>query len=58
MALNPLDLGTLGAVETQRHGHVRAVAAMGIRGDGNGVTVKIIHESDQFLQAFRRASSR
>jgi hypothetical protein len=50
MALNLLDLGALGAVE--RSGTVTFglwlpwVSAA----DGNAVTVKIIHESDQFLQ--------
>jgi len=50
MALNLLPLGTLGAVETN------GVVAFGLwlpwvsAADGNSVTVKIIHEDDQFLQ--------
>ena len=50
--MNLMPLGSLGAVET--HGMV----AFGLwlpwvsAADGNVVTVKIIHEADQFLQAF------
>ena len=50
MALNLLPLGTLGAVE------VNGAVTFGLwlpwvsAGDGNAVTVKIIHERDQFLQ--------
>jgi maltooligosyltrehalose trehalohydrolase len=51
MALNLLPLGTLGAVE------VNGAVTFGLwlpwvsAVDGNAVTVKIIHESDQFLQS-------
>ena len=50
MALNLLPLGTLGAVEAN------GVVSFGLwlpwvsAADGNAVTVKIIHEDDQFLQ--------
>jgi maltooligosyltrehalose trehalohydrolase len=50
MALNLLPLGTLGAVEAN------GVVTFGLwlpwvsAADGNAVTVKIIHEDDQFLQ--------
>ena len=50
MALNLLPLGTLGAVENN------GVLTFGLwlpwvsAGDGNAVSVKIIHEADQFLQ--------
>jgi len=51
MALDLLPLGTLGAVEAN------GVVTFGLwlpwvsAGDGNAVTVKIIHERDQFLQS-------
>ena len=50
MAMNLLPLGSLGAVESN------GTVTFGIwlpwvsAGDGNSVTVKIIHERDQFLQ--------
>ena len=50
MAVNLLPLGTLGAVETN------GVVTFGLwlpwvsADDGNAVTVKIVHEDDQFLQ--------
>jgi maltooligosyltrehalose trehalohydrolase len=50
MALNLLPLGTLGAIENN------GVVTFGLwlpwvsAGDGNVVSVKIIHEADQFLQ--------
>ena len=50
MALNLLPLGTLGAIENN------GVVSFGLwlpwvsAGDGNVVSVKIIHEADQFLQ--------
>jgi 1,4-alpha-glucan branching enzyme len=50
MALNLLPLGTLGAVEAN------GIVGFGLwlpwvsAADGNAVTVKIIHEDDQFLQ--------
>ena len=50
MAMNLLPLGTLGAIETN------GVVTFGLwlpwvsADDGNAVTVKIIHEDDQFLQ--------
>ena len=50
MALNPLDLGTLGAVETNGTVTFGLWLPWVSAADGNGVTVKIIHESDQFLQ--------
>src|SRR4051794_20487521 len=51
MALNLLPMGALGAVESN------GAVTFGLwlpwisAGDGNAVTVKIIHEADQFLQA-------
>src|SRR5262249_62424671 len=51
MSLNLLPMGTLGAIEDN------GVVTFGLwlpwvsAGDGNAVSVKIIHEADQFLQS-------
>jgi 1,4-alpha-glucan branching enzyme len=51
MALNLLDLGALGAFETSGTVTFGLWLPWVSAGDGNTVTVKIIHESDQFLQS-------
>jgi hypothetical protein len=50
VALNLLDLGELGAVETGGAVKFGLWLPWVSATDGNAVTVKIIHESDQFLQ--------
>ncbi len=50
MALNLLPLGTLGAVEANGAVTFGLWLPWVSAGDGNAVTVKIIHERDQFLQ--------
>src|SRR6185437_9978561 len=50
MAPNLLDLSELGAVETNGTVTFGLWLPWVSAADGNAVTVKIIHESDQFLQ--------
>jgi maltooligosyltrehalose trehalohydrolase len=50
MALNLLDLSALGAVETNGTVTFGLWLPWVSSADGNAVTVKIIHENDQFLQ--------
>jgi maltooligosyltrehalose trehalohydrolase len=50
MALNLLPLGSLGAVETNGAMTFALWLPWVSAADGNAVTVKIIHEDDQFLQ--------
>jgi maltooligosyltrehalose trehalohydrolase len=53
MALNLLPLGTLGAVEANGVVTFALWLPWVSAADGNAVTVKIIHEDDQFLQDVR-----
>src|SRR3954470_11487567 len=50
MALNLLPMGALGAVESNGAVTFGLWLPWVSAGDGNVVTVKIIHEADQFLQ--------
>lgn len=50
MAVNLLPLGTLGAIETNGTVTFGLWLPWVSAADGNGVTVKLIHERDQFLQ--------
>ena len=50
MALNLLDLSQLGAIETNGTVTFGLWLPWVSDADGNAVTVKIIHESDKFLQ--------
>ena len=49
MALNLLPMGALGAVESNGAVTFGLWLPWVSAGDGNAVTVKIIHEADQFL---------
>ena len=58
MALNLLPLGSLGAVETNGTVTFGLWLPWVSAADGNAVSVKIIHERDQFLQDIAAAGIR